>query len=251
MCHLKAVFLLLLMLAMGGCNSLPTPQEAGMTPVAANIYAEPALDNVGRVQLVLAVDDARQLLGNAYGGVVTHPTILACMTDSCYTRVGGSHGSAAEALDDRIVLSPRGQDRHFIAHEWSHAELFARLQPAAWRNVPQWFNEGLAVAVSQEPDYSESFWQSLVDGNLPRPALKELLALQTLPQWVNAIGFYDQQQNSLGIRADGHPLYAAAGHVVRPWLQKAGSRGLNELIRRLNAGQSFDTAYQAATVSGY
>ena len=250
--HLKTVFLWLSLLGAGGCASgFPTPQEAGMVPVAANLYAEPGIDDAGRANLIQSVSAARELVGNAFGGVVTNPVIYACATNDCYARVGGSQGAAAQALDDRILLSPYGLNKHFLAHEWVHAELYARMKPAAWQAVPQWFNEGLAVTISQEPEHSESFLQSMLDAGLPVPRPEEVYALRSLSQWGNAIGFNEKQQLVLGVRSDGNPLYAAAGQAVRPWFLRFGRAGLNDLIRRMNAGQPFDVAYQATGAGQY
>lgn len=244
--YLNALFLFVALLITGGCTSpFPSPQAAGMAPVAPNIHAEPSIDGKGRAELIRAVADARQLVGSAFGGIVTNPVIYACATDACYERIGGSYGSSAQALDDRILLSPYGLSKHYLAHEWVHAELYARMKPAAWRGVPQWFNEGLAVTISQEPEHSESFLQSMLDAHLPVPRPDEVKSLRTLSQWGNAIGFNERQQNALGVKSDGNPLYAAAGQVVRPWFLQVGRGGLNELIRRMNAGQPFDMAYQA------
>ncbi len=246
MCYPRVLLLLVIVLITGGCvGGLPSPQEAGMVPVAPNIYAEPSIDGAGRANLIQSVNAARQLIGNAFGGNITNPRVYACATESCYVKVGGNPGTAAQALDDRILLSPYGMNKHFLAHEWVHAEMYARMKPAAWRGVPQWFHEGLAVTISQEPEHSESFLQSMLDAHLPVPRLDEVKSLRTLSQWGNAIGFNEKQQSALGIRSDGNPLYAAAGQAVRPWFLQVGRSGLNELIRRMNVGQSFDVAYQA------
>ena len=230
---------------MSGCHQRPTPQEAGMVTLAPNIYAEPSINPAERTQLLQAITQAEQMLRDAFGSVITHPPIYTCLTENCYTRMGGTQGSVAETLDDRILLSPSSLNRYFLAHEWTHAELFARIQPAAWRNVPQWFNEGLAVTISQEPEYTESSWQTLLANHFPLPNADELYALQSLPQWRNAVDYYNQQHQARGIRLAGHPVYVAAGHAVRPWLQQVGSRGLNTLIQRLNAGMPFAVAFNS------
>jgi len=39
------------------------------------------------------------------------------------------------------------------------------------------------------------------------------------------------------------PVYAAAGHEVRPWLAQVGSPGLLNFIQRMNEGADFEAAY--------
>ncbi|MDD5394726.1 MAG: hypothetical protein PHE17_17050 [Thiothrix sp.] len=243
--YLKLFLLGWVLLALGGCNGLPNASDAGLVSIAPNVYVEPVMDGMSRRQLAQATADAEQAIGAAYGSVRTHPPIYACATDGCYTHMGGSMGSTAEALDDRIVLSPGGLNWHFIAHEWSHAELFSRLTPATWQRMPQWFNEGLAVAISQEPEYSENAWQYVLANNLPCPRYEELRGLRTLPQWSDAVSYYNQQNESHRARGEMEvaPVYAAAGHVVRPWLARVGSAGLSRLIQRMNAGAPFDAVF--------
>ncbi|MFG1943168.1 hypothetical protein [Nonomuraea sp. NPDC048826] len=48
------------------------------------------------------------------------------------------------------MLSPRGADPVIASHELSHVELHTRLAGA---EVPQWFDEGLAVVVCGDPRY--------------------------------------------------------------------------------------------------
>ena len=68
----------------------------------------------------------------------------------------------ASGSSERPWLSPRGLNWHFIAHEWSHAEMWTRLSLPAWKRMPQWFDDGIAVAISEAPEHSEPHWQFLV-----------------------------------------------------------------------------------------
>jgi hypothetical protein len=242
--YLPWIVLLALLLA-GGCNNLPTAGEAGLVTIAPNIYVEPEMDGAGRAYLLQTVADAQHAIGVAYGNVLSHPPVYACISTACYVRMGGSDGTTAEALDDRLVLSPQGLDWHFLAHEWSHIELFTRLTPAAWQRIPQWFNEGLAVTISREPRYSEQAWQFIQANHLPYPSEQELYSLTGLYQWGAAVRHYNAQ-NPLH-QVHGAPevaaVYTAAGHVVRPWLNRAGNDGLNRFIQRMNAGAPFADAF--------
>src|SRR5438477_353568 len=55
-------------------------------------------------------------------------------------------------LDWVIVLSPHVRDGVAITHELTHVELHNRLGPKMFA-VPAWFDEGLAVNVSDDPHY--------------------------------------------------------------------------------------------------
>ena len=159
-------------------------------------------------------------------------------------------GSKAKVYGNSILLSPRGLNCHYLAHEWSHDELRTRLTFRAWWQLPQWFNEGLAVAISEAPAHSEAHWQFLVDSGISRPTRAELLSYQTLRQWLDAVHHYgivpNKERKAKGL-AEIRPVYTAAGHEVRPWLAQAGTQGLLELIQRLNEGQVLDEVYTVST----
>jgi len=237
----------------GGCNLLQSgklfaPESFGLISVSSNIYVERGADETIRTKVRDAMDRARESIRAAYGSVHSHPMVFACDSEACYEALGG-RGSVAKVCGERILLSPRGLNWHFLAHEWSHAEMRSRLTLLAWWHVPQWFDEGVAVTVSEAPEHSEDHWQFLVTSRTPRPAPEELHALKSLWQWLDAVHRYGEDKN-VERKAKGepelNPVYAAAGHEVRPWLTDVGSSGLLALIESLNRGEDFNHAYQAA-----
>ena len=115
------------------------------------------------------------------------------------------------------------------------------------RNIPQWFDEGLAVTVSEAPEFSDIQWQYLVDSNIFRPTRDELYSFKSIKQWVDAVRRYGIEKN-IERKARGEPevapLYTAAGHEVRAWFTKAGTPGILTLIDRLRNSWSFESAYR-------
>lgn len=251
------LFLILsLLLPLSGCSimqgaKLYAPETFGLEAIAPNIYVEPSADEETRSQLRLAMEQAERAIRLAYGDVKAHPVVHACVTERCLESFGGK-GTFAKVYYDRILLSPRGLNWHFIAHEWSHAEMSRRLSLSAWKRMPQWFDDGVAVAISEAPEHSEQHWQYLVTSNIARPTAEELHTLKSLDQWLDAVRRYSDNKNAER-RARGeaeiHAVYAAAGHELRPWLDKAGPSGLLAFINQMNDGASFESAYQAATPS--
>lgn len=169
----------------------------------------------------------------------------ACITEKCYAAFGG-RGSVARVFGQRILLSPRGLNWHFLAHEWSHAEMSTRLTLFAWKRTPSWFDEGLAVTISEAPEHSENHWQFLISTHIPRPTHDELLTYQSLQQWQAGVHRFGDDKNFERV-AQGlpilSPVYAAAGHEVRPWLAQVGSHGLLHFIERMKEGADFEAAY--------
>lgn len=248
----KLFILMLTLLAVGGCSTLEgvklaAPEHFGLEAIGPDVYVEKNADSATRSRLLDAVDKARTAVRETYGSVISHPIVNACVTEKCYMDFGG-RGSIAKVYFNRILLSPRGLNWHFLAHEWSHDEIRTRLTLFAWwRRLPQWFDEGLAVAVSQAPEHSEEHWRYLVANNVPRPTTHGLHTFTTMSAWNNALDEYGEKKN-LERRAKGEteirPVYTAAGHEVRLWLATAGTRGLLELIQALNDGAEFEASYK-------
>ena len=251
----KIVYLLATVLAasaLNGCSLLQaskliTPRHFGMEQIAPDIYLEAGADDASKDALVDAMVHARQAVQQIYGSVASHPVVHACLSEICYTEFGG-RGSIAKIYGNQILLSPRGRNWHFLAHEWSHAELRSRQTFKAWLDMPQWFDDGVAVVVSAAPEHSESHWQYLIASNTPRPTPEELHGLKSLSQWLAAVHKYGEDGNAERKQRgepEIRPVYSAAGHELRYWLAKAGTSGLLSLIARMNAGQDFESAYAA------
>ncbi|MEW5823998.1 MAG: hypothetical protein AB1766_06580 [Pseudomonadota bacterium] len=247
---LKLLVFLSATVLLAGCANvkglkLLAPEPFGLRALAPDVYIESSADEQAVLDLHSALFRAREAVHVAYGGVASHPIVHACVTEDCYARFGGQ-GSRAKVYGDYILLSPRGLSWHFLAHEWSHAELRTRLNFRAWWALPVWFDEGLAVAVSEAPEHSEAHWQFLVANDIPRPSREALLACTTGRQWLDAVRRYGERPNAER-RARGEPeirpVYAAAGHELRLWLSRVGDAGLRSLIERLNDGESFERVY--------
>ncbi len=240
-----------LALLLSGCGSLAglrllAPETHGLERVSPSLFVETGTDSETCRRLLEDIDRAERAVETAYGSVQAHPVVHVCITETCYATFGG-YGSRAKVYGGRLILiSPRGSNWHYIAHEWSHAEMFSRLTLTAWWTLPQWFDEGIAVAVSQAPENSEAHWQFLVAANIPRPTREALYTFKSLRQWDDAVGHYGEKKNQER-RAKGQPeirpVYTAAGHELRPWLAVVGREGLLRLIAELNAGADFTSLY--------
>jgi hypothetical protein len=238
---------------LGGCSLLQAgklyaPETFGFVSLGPNIYIEQTADDAAKSQLREAMRKAKEAITGTFGDAKATPTVNACVSEHCFWAHGG-RGEFAKVYGNRILLSPRGLNWHFIAHEWSHAEMSTRLVFFAWKRMPQWFDEGVAVAVSEAPEHSERHWQYLVASNIAHPTREELYTFKTLDEWLDAVKRYSDNKNSER-RARGeteiHSVYAAAGHEIRPWLAEVGTQGLLTFVEKLNAGEAFEAAYQAA-----
>lgn len=248
--HPRLLLLALSITVIGGCSNirgakLLMPEQFGLTLIEENIYIETAADNDTRAKLVEATNRAKNEIRASYGDVKSSPVIHGCISEKCYKSFGGM-GSRAKIYGDYILLSPRGLNWHFLAHEWSHDEIRARLSLGAWWRLPRWFDEGLAVTISDSPEHSEAHWQFLIESEVRKPTRRELFTYKSLRQWLNAVHAFGETQNAER-KARGEPeirpVYTAAGHEVRHWFAEVGTPGLLELIDRLNEGEDFDAVY--------
>jgi hypothetical protein len=240
-----------------GCSNLQgakllMPEQFGLTRIGPLLYVETGADEGTKTKLRAEMSKARNAVRAAYGDVKSHPIVHACVSEACYESFGGM-GSRAKIYGNRILLSRRGFNWHFLAHEWSHDEIRTRLTWSAWRRLPQWFDEGLAVTVSEAPEHSDAHWQFLVAADVARPSRSELFTYRSRSQWLDAVHRYGETKNAERRErgeSEIRPVYTAAGHAVRPWLAKVGTRGLLELIQRLNEGETLETIYLAGDGAG-
>jgi hypothetical protein len=253
MTHLRASLLLLTLSLIVGCSELQrikiyAPETFGLSQVTPNLYIEVSADEAAQLKIREIMGKAENNINAAYGSVESHPVVLACVSESCYESFGEKGTKANSYGGGHILLSPRGLNWHFLTHEWSHAELYSRLNFMAFWHLPTWFDEGLAVALSEAPGHSEQHWNNLVASSTPRPTRKELYTFKSLSQWDDAVHKYGDDKN-MERKAKGepesYPVYAAAGHELRPWLAHAGSQGLLAFIARLNNGEKVESIYQA------
>ena len=184
-----------------------------LTRVSDGVYSERGLTDAQTRQLDALTSDARRRVEAFYGGRESDPRIVACFTDDCYDRIGGGGEKGIAVLNRAVMLSPRGLDAVIASHEMAHVELHQRLDG----DVPQWFDEGLAVVVSGDPRYLGEHCATPYEGPLP----------ETLPAWLDAAGSDAQ-------------VYSRAACRVQRWLDGHGGRAaVLNLIDSLNGGEAF------------
>ncbi len=193
-------------------------------------------------------------IGAFWGAQRGRAVVIYCPTQAQYARYcsGGEGAGCSLGMpwgDSFLVIGPEGNSPDVLAHELCHDELFARL---GWlttkRQVPQWFNEGLALMVdyrfsSGSTDARERFlvydaeWNYRIS-SLPglRVSAPKLTALETTRDF-----FYGDYSRVM-------LAYLTAGREVSRWLATAGNTALPRLLTALAAGQSFVDVYQFAHV---
>jgi hypothetical protein len=196
------------------------PACYGFTDRGDGIFIEGGLRSIAPETAKATIEAARSQVRAFYGSLESHPRVLVCETDICYRPLGGrSRGIAL--LDQALILSPQGTDSVIAAHELAHVEFHRRIGLAAMlsRSVPQWFDEGLAVVVSNDSRYlapGPDRCRSEPEGDLP--------ASRTA--WIET--------------AQSADLYAKAACKVSRWLDvHGGADGVRHLAAKLARGVSF------------
>jgi hypothetical protein len=250
--HIKILLALSVFLVLTGCSSLKAtkliaPTWFGMEKIDERVFVNKEMSSAERSKILLLVTESETQIIKYYGKATTRPEYFFCSTEECYKSFGFTTSRAQSFASYGCLFSPRGTTVPIISHEWSHIELYSRINSSGtMRHIPQWFNEGLAVTVSEEPTHSENQWQYMITSNIPRPTREELLSIKTLREWLDAVHHFGEDLNKER-KEKGNPpvapLYTAAGHEVRLWFANANTKGLISFIDRMNNGENFDDAY--------
>lgn len=206
------------------------PSCYGLTELSPGVYVEDGLSPAQRSRVGEVVEQAGRRVADFYGARLSSPTLLVCLTEECYRHIGGGQERGIAVLNRSVMLSPRGLNPVIASHEMSHVELLTRLSNPS--EVPQWFDEGLAVVVSDDPRYlaptsTESSRPAagpaqdrcLVPPSGPLPV--------TLDEWLRTAG------------RDPNTYATSACQVSRRLSEHGGRKALLDLITRLNAGEPF------------
>jgi hypothetical protein len=204
--------------AAAGC-----PPCYGFADVGNGIFVQRSMTAESRGTARATIEEARARVRAFYGSLEAHPRVLLCETGDCYQPLGGG-SRGITLLDQALILSPRGIDTVIATHELAHAELHQRIGLVATlsRSVPQWFDEGLAVSVSDDPRYLAPASQtdrcrSEPDGDLPT----------SRTAWIET--------------AQNAELYAKAACKVSRWLRAhEGSAGVCRVAAAVAKGMAFE-----------
>lgn len=232
------------------CMRISQSGDFQSLPGADQVYMSRTTPPRQQAQLRSHVSAARDRIRRFWGDRHGQAILIYCPQQTDYERycVGGEGAGCSLGTPwgaSYLILGPDGNNTDVIAHELCHDELFARL---GWwrvkRQIPQWFNEGLALMVdyrfsnpsvwehpdslaSREPLYEE-------DDMMPfaRRPMVMLSDLETTRDFFG--GDY------------GHVMlaYQTAADEVSRWLGIVGRAGVPTLTDSLANGAHFGDAYR-------
>lgn len=145
---------------------------------------------------------------------------------------------AAAAFPERRLMAVKSPDKfrvgksieELLAHEYSHLLLHHR---TGFSNPPRWFDEGLAMLVSFEWDWSDNLAMSRAG------TFGQFIKLREI-EYLNRFG---------GAKAE--IAYAQSYLAVDFWYREYGTNSVNRFLNSLKDGQSLDSSFSIAIGATY
>jgi len=210
-----------------GVAPMLCPWCQGFQRLEPGLYIEGAASEADRQQNEAWLRKSRLAVGHYFGPLQSDPTIFICVTEGCYAQAERRGGQTVgiSFLDWVIVLSPRAKTEVAMTHELTHTELHTRLGPLLFK-VPTWFDEGLAVYVSN-------------DGHYLAPPGSKTRCIVEPPTRLPSNG-----ATWLSATEDSTTPYAEAACLVSIWLEgRDGEGAVLRLVSDIKAGVPFARAY--------
>ena len=156
-------------------SRLVAPQWLGLVCVPDTVCVDDA-DRAG--EAVTLYEGALAFVQANAGQLERRPRAAFCATESCFAAFGLDRSTAHTTLFG-IIVGPRGWEPHYVRHELiHHLQMerlgFWKLGPIRRWRAPEWFLEGMAYALSEDP----------------RPALPEPYQTYRLrfEEWYSSVG---------------------------------------------------------------
>ena len=208
--------------------------RASFEKISDNVYVNRNYAG-SRDEITHLIDEAKSRVKDFYGSLTCpdRTAIIICDDEKLLAKLGGDHdthhlSTLFPVKRSYVSVSTEYLTIDILAHELSHAELHERLSGKAFRRVPTWFNEGIALQNDYREQYGPEAWAEQTDNG------KNIVAHEDMD---TAAEFYS------GTKEDRRFRYLNAKHDIAEWLEKHGLQGFMALIDSLNGGEDFSAAY--------
>ena len=125
------------------------PELLGLQCVTQGV----CVDDLSRLGEAVALKaEAVAFVNQHVGQIQAVPRAVFCSTSECAKSYGFTNQGAYNVGTYGLVVSPRGWQPYFVRHELIHHLQNERLGSLnAWLFKPNWFLEGMAYSLSQDP----------------------------------------------------------------------------------------------------
>ncbi|BBA36728.1 uncharacterized protein sS8_4805 [Methylocaldum marinum] len=124
------------------------PELTGLSCIHDNLCT----DDVSRSEeTVRLYDEALHFVNASVGLIENGPRVIFCSSDACFQSFGLEKRSAATIGTFGVVISPRAWKPYYVRHEMIHHLQNERLGTINTWIKPQWFTEGMAYSLSEDP----------------------------------------------------------------------------------------------------
>jgi hypothetical protein len=96
-------------------------------------------------------EEALQFADSSIAPLEHRPLVIFCSSEACYHSFGYGNSTAMSIGDFLIILGPRAWTPYYLRHEMIHRLQAQRLGALKMLLEPEWFIEGMAYSLSQDP----------------------------------------------------------------------------------------------------
>ena len=211
------------------------------------IYFSPEIKRAHDKKLESIIKRSEARVDSFFNGKKSDPVIIICSNPQQYEKYCSSTEGAGCSLgtpwvNSFVILNAQGMNVDVISHEMSHTELLTRL---GWwtiaREVPQWFNEGVALMLDRRfvnnADIRGRYFDYLDEWLYYTGGGQEILELRDIK---SIKGFFNTSQKKVML------AYMSSGLEVSYWLILSEQQGVQRLITYMQQGMTFEEAYRKA-----
>ena len=221
-------------------------QFLGFKQINTWLYTAPEISAKQQNVFLKAHQEAKKRVAQIWGNNSGHKTTtILCHSLRQYQQYCNGNEGAGCSIgtpwgESFIVLNLEGLNTDVIAHEMCHDALFSRL---GWwttkRQIPQWFNEGLALAVDYRFVSTTDSIQRYIDYQEEQFYRSHAgqIALN-LDEIATTQGFFGGDESRLML------AYMTAATEVARWLSLAGRQKVPLLVEQIKNGEDFWKTYQ-------
>lgn len=202
------------------------PVCSGFREIAPRVYVDRQATETQADAALQSFATAERMVRDVYPERASNPVWLLCLSGECGAR-SLPRPLAMAYMNLFVFLYPDGSTPTIFAHELAHTELHQRVGSSRRlfsQAVPTWFDEGLAVYISQDARYldiQDGVVTGCKAGDWPQPPS-------------------DQRSFRRLGATDAEAIYTASACQVIDWLEEhGGAEAVPALLSDIRAGDAF------------